>query len=231
MPTLQAPQVMLTLHGFSLGWGGVADLFWHLNVGTLIGRVILSLTKCVCVCVSVCGEQGVTVTGKTGSEMRTGGCLNLAFQLKSHQKSVKVNSAFCQVCLQCCRMKWGNVLYELWRAAEMWDIFRSVDLWKRKALRNEVALLFPYFVERGSDSPKVIAKKAEELGPASFLARSSPLSPGTLPFSPAAVAPDTLVGHSNFLCFCSSQCWDIISFMAAWDTSSSTEILPPQTLI
>ena len=188
---------------------------------------------CVCVCVCVClcvVSKGWQVTGKTGSEMRTGGCLNFAFQLKSHQKSVKVNSAFCQVCLQCYRMKWGNVLYELWRAAEMWGIFRSVDLWKRKALRNEVALLLPYFVERGSDSPKVIAKKVEELGPASFLARSSPLSPGTLPFH-QLLWHLTLVGHSNFLCFCSSQCRDIISFMAAWDTSSSTEMVPPQTLI
>ena len=137
---------------------------------------------CVCVCVWCVVSKGWQVTGKTGSEMRTWGCLNFAFQLKSHQKSVRSTLHSAKFCLQFYRMKWGNVLYELWRAAEMWGIFRSVDLWKRKAFRNEVALPLPYFTERGSDSPKVIAKKVEELGPASFLAHSSPLSPGTLFF-------------------------------------------------
>ena len=185
----------------------------------------------VCVCVCVCGvvSKGWQVTGKTGSETRAWVCLNFAFQLKSHQKSVRSALHSAKFCLQFYRMKWGNVLYELWRAAEMRGIFRSVDLWKRKAFRNEVALPLPYFTEKGSDSPKVIAKKVEELGPASFLAHSSPLSPGTLLLHQLLWHLTLWRLTLNFLCFCNSQCWDIISFMAAWDTSSSTEILPHQT--
>ena len=71
-------------------------------MGTLIRRIILSLTKCVCVCVRVrvcvvCGEQGVTGYWKDWFRDENMGLLEFCLPVEKSSEKCKVNSAFCQV--------------------------------------------------------------------------------------------------------------------------------------
>ena len=114
----------------------------------------------------------------------------------------------------------------MWRATEIWSIFRIVDLWKRKVYRNDVALSVPHFTEKGSYSPKVMARRSQSWALLSSLARGSPFPPRAVQSS-QSLCHVIQAGHFTPLCFCKccSKFWDTISFMATWTTSSPCEIL------
>lgn len=145
-----------TLQHFNWVWVGATDHFLNFKCGNSFKKNYFILEKR---CVLGGEEGGHRLLERVVQRWELGDALSFAFLLKSHQKRVRSTLNSAKFCLLCCRMKWGNVLYELWRATEVWGIFRIIDLWKREAFRNDVALPLPHFTERGSDSRKVIARR------------------------------------------------------------------------